>query len=224
MKRRNRPGKQLLNHYKRVLFEVVLEKKSSPKTGTDVMCRSIFYLIFFIGICSPAIAEDLVKLRPYVRQISFTGFTRPVQELSIAAEINGKCTAVLVDVGNSVGDGGVVAEIDATFVRLDLEKNKLAQKQTGLQLVLANKTLARFQKLINKKSTAQATYDETVLSAEELEVTLKILKNEEKRLAEQLKRHTLYAPVVGKSLKGMSNLANMFVRENQFSGWEISTP
>jgi len=159
------------------------------------MHRSIFLLIIFICICSPSFAEDLIKLRPYERQISFTGFTRPVQELSIAPEVNGKCTAVFVDVGDSVGESGVVAEIDSTFVKLDLEKNRIAQRQTSLELVLANKTLGRFKKLINKESTAQATYDETVLSAEVLELTLESLKNEEKRLAEQLERYTLRAPV-----------------------------
>ena len=159
------------------------------------MRSSVFSLLFFICLCSSALAEELVKLRPYERQISFTGFTRPVQELSIAAEISGKCTSVLVDIGDSVGKGGVVAEIDSTFVRLELEKNTITQKQTKLQLVLANKTLARFKNLINQKSTAQATYDETVLSAEVLELTLKSLKNEQKRLLEQLKRHTLHAPV-----------------------------
>lgn len=159
------------------------------------MRSSVFSLIFFLCLCSPVLAEELVKLRPYKRQISFTGFTRPVQELNIAAEISGRCTSVLVDIGDSVGDGGVVAEIDSTFVRLELEKNTITQKQTKLQLVLANKTLARFENLINQKSTAQATYDETVLSAEVLELTLKSLKNEEKRLLERLKRHTLYAPV-----------------------------
>jgi RND family efflux transporter MFP subunit len=174
---------------------VDLEKNPQLQNGIDAMRRAIWFLIFFISVYSSPRAEELVKLRPYARQISFTGFTRPVKELSIAAEISGKYTAVLVDVGDSVGDGGVVAEIDATFVRLDLEKNKIAQKQTELQLALANKTLARFKNLINKNSTAQATYDETVLNAEVLELTLKILKNEQERLTEQLERHTLRAPV-----------------------------
>lgn len=61
------------------------------------MCRSIFCLIFFVSICSPASAEDLVKLRPYARQISFTGFTRPVQELSIAPEIDENRRKIAVD-------------------------------------------------------------------------------------------------------------------------------
>lgn len=160
------------------------------------MRRSIWFLIFFISICaSQVFAEELVKLQPYAREISFTGFTRPIKELSIAAEISGKYIAVLVDVGDSVRGDGVVAEIDSTFVRLDLEKNKLVQKQTELQLALANKTLARFKNLINKNSTAQATYDETVLNAEVLELTLKALKNEQERLTEHLERHTLHAPV-----------------------------
>ena len=157
--------------------------------------RSLCLLLFILGVICPAWAEELATLRPYARQISFTGFTRPIQELTLAAEISGKYTAVPLDVGDVVGAGGVVAEIDATFVRLALQKNNIAQQQTGLQLVLAKKNLARFQSLIDKKSTAQATYDETVLNAEILERALLNLKNEQENLTEQLQRHTLHAPV-----------------------------
>jgi len=159
------------------------------------MRRSILFLIVFISISSSVCATELVGLRPYTREISFTGFTRPVKEMTIAPEISGKCTTVVVDVGDAVGPSGVVAEIDSTFVRLDLEKNKIAQEQTKLQLALANKTLARFKNLINKNSTAQATYDETALNAEVLALNVKNLKNEQERLTEQLKRYTLHAPV-----------------------------
>ena len=179
------------------------------------MHRAIWFFIFFISIClSHARAEELVELRSYAREISFTGFTRPIKELSVAAEISGKYTAVLVDVGDSVKADGGVAEIDATFVRLELEKNNLAQKQTELQLALANKTLARFKNLINQNSTAQATYDETALNAEIFELTLKTLKNEQERLTELLKRYTVYAPVGWKVLQRFAEPGE-YVREGE---------
>lgn len=163
--------------------------------GGDALVGVIFLVLFFFGGSFPAWAQELVTLRPYNRQVAFSGITRPVQELTIAAEVSGKFTAVPVDVGDVVGGSGVVAEIDTTFVKLALEKNKIAQQQTGLQLVLAKKNLARFQNLITQKSTAQATYDETVLSAQVLELTLENLKNEQETLTEQLQRHTLRAPI-----------------------------
>ncbi len=161
----------------------------------QIMAGGLCLVFLLLGAWAPAAEMELASLRPYARQISFTGFTRPIQELTIAAEISGTYTAVSVEVGNVVGGSGVVAEIDATFVRLALQKNKIAQRQTELQLVLARKNLARFQNLIDKKSTAQATYDETVLSTRILELTQENLKNEQENLIQQLRRHTLRAPV-----------------------------
>ncbi len=159
------------------------------------MVGAMCLFLFFFGISSFTWAKELATLRPYTRQIIFTGFTRPLQELTIAAEVSGTYTTVPYDVGDVVGAGGVVAEIDVTFVRLALQKNKIAQQQTELQLLLAKKNLARFKNLIDKQSTAQATYDETVLSAGILELALENLKNEQENLTEQLQRHTLRAPV-----------------------------
>ncbi len=155
----------------------------------------LLVILVFQGHFSLAVASELVELRPYVRQISFTGFTRPIKELTVAAEIDGKYTSVVVDVGDRVEAAGVVAQIDSTFVELDITKNRIDQKRTERQLALERKTLARFENLINQKSTAQATYDEAVLRAEVLELTLRSLKNEEQRLRERLARHTLYGPV-----------------------------
>ncbi|TKB23258.1 efflux RND transporter periplasmic adaptor subunit [Desulfopila sp. IMCC35006] len=170
-------------------------KKMTPVHGGNALTGALGLVFLFFSFCSPVWATEMATLRPYARQISFTGFTRPIQELTIAAEVSGTYTAVSVDVGDVVGTGGVVAEIDATFVRLALQKNKIARQQAELELVLAKKNLARFQNLIDKKSTAQATYDETVLRAEILDLTLENLKNEQENLTEQLQRHTLRAPV-----------------------------
>ncbi len=167
----------------------------SISRSAEIITGVLGLVLLLLGVCAPAAGVELAPLRPYARQIGFTGFTRPIQEMTVAAELSGICTAVSVDVGDTVGDNGVVAEIDATFVRLALHKNKIAQRQTALQLVLAKKNLARFQNLMDKKSTAQATYDETVLSTRILELTQENLKNEQENLTEQLYRHTLHAPV-----------------------------
>lgn len=180
---------------KNCLTRIFARKKSAPASRGNVFVGVLGLFLLCFGVCSSAWAMELAMLRPYARQISFTGFTRPIQELTIAAEVSGTYTAVSVDVGDVVGTGGVVAEIDATFISLALQKNKIARQQTELQLVLAKKNLVRFQSLLTKNSTAQATYDETVLRAEMLELGLENLKNEQENLSEQLRRHTLRAPV-----------------------------
>lgn len=151
-------------------------------------------MVFFLYLFSPVSAEETVQLRPYHRQLSLTGFTRAKAELSVAGEVSGRCTRILVDRGDIVPPSGVVAELDSTFVSLDLEKNKIAQQQARQQLELEQKTLSRYTTLMQSNSAAQATYDETSLRAALYELTLKSLKNEQVRLKETLDRHTLYGP------------------------------
>jgi RND family efflux transporter MFP subunit len=153
-----------------------------------------FFLVLFLNLFSLASAQETVELRPYQRLLTLTSFTRAKAELSVAGEVSGRCTRILVDRGDTVPPSGVVAELDSTFVRLDLEKNIIAQQQARRQLELEKKTLSRYTTLMQSNSAAQATFDEASLRADLHELTLKSLKNEQARLKETLDRHTLYGP------------------------------
>jgi RND family efflux transporter MFP subunit len=152
------------------------------------------FLLVFLTLPAVSFAAETFVLQPFQRQLSFAGFTRPKSELLISSEVSGRCEKVLVDIGESVAAGGVVVTLDKTFVLLDLQKNRIAQEQVERQLELDKKTVARYSSLIINKSTAQATYDEAMFQADSHAIKLKSLQNEEVRLRELLKRHTLAAP------------------------------
>lgn len=161
-----------------------------------IQMRTILcYLIAFI-LFQPSMlyAQELVELRPYSRQLFFTGFTRPVKEMVLSGEVSGKYKEILLDVGDTVNSTDI-AKIDDTFIRLDLQQNDIAQKKTLRQLELEEKTLARFTNLMQNNSTAQANFDEAAFNADNLRLNLQNLKAEETRLKELSKRHTLHAPL-----------------------------
>lgn len=142
----------------------------------------------------PVLGSEIVELRPYLRILSLNGFTRPLAEMVVSAEVSGRCLSVSVDVGDAIPASGVVARLDNTFVQLDLEKNIIAQKQARRQLELEKKTLGRYTALINSQSTPQATYEDAALKADIHALTLDGLMSDEKRLREFEKRHVLYGP------------------------------
>jgi RND family efflux transporter MFP subunit len=154
----------------------------------------ILLLLFCSGL-PVAAAVETFHLQPYQRGLSLTGFTRPIDEFTLSTEVGGRCLAVHVDIGQAVPPSGLVAELDGTFLRLDLESNRIAQQQAARQLELEKKTAARFATLMDSRSTAEATYEEAVLQADIFELTLQNLKNQEVRLREQLDRHRLSGPV-----------------------------
>ncbi len=136
-----------------------------------------------------------MKLRPYNREFALIGITSPRATVSVSSEFTGKLVDVSVDVGDVVAADGRIALLDTTFVALEIEKNSLAQRETERQLELEKKNLTRYTTLITKNSTAQATYDETAVRTDVLELQLKSLKNEESTLRQKLRRHTLHGPV-----------------------------
>lgn len=166
----------------------------ASRTWIIVMRTFLFVIIVVFSGGSALSAENSIQLRPYQREISLAGFARPRQTLTVTGEVSARCTRILVDVGDTVGGSGVIAELDATFAKLDIEENAIAQKKAGRQLELEKKTVARYTSLINKQSAAQATFDEASLRADILLLTLKELKVKELRLHELQKRHVLYGP------------------------------
>jgi len=158
--------------------------------------RSALLCLLALTLCqtSPVYAKELVELRPYSRQLVFTGFTRPAKEMILSSEVSGKCNEILLDVGDTVISPDV-AKIDDTFIRLDIQQNDIAQQKTLRQLELEEKTLARFTNLMQNNSTAQANFDEAAFNAENLRLNLQNLKAEEERLKQMLERHTLHAPL-----------------------------
>jgi len=150
--------------------------------------------LLIISFSGAGCATEIFELRPFKRQLSFTGFTRPQKELVVSSEVSGRCKAVLLEQGDTVAPSGFVAEMDSTFIELDLNKNRIAQEQAKSQLELEKKTLSRYTTLIKTNSAAQATYDDAVLRADIHTLALRNLENEEVRLQELIRRHTLLGP------------------------------
>ncbi len=147
-----------------------------------------------LGSPDPIRAEETVQLRPYHRLATLTGFTRAKQTMKISSEVSGNCLALHGQHGETIPLSGRLALIDTTFITLDLEANRLAQKKVLRQLASEKKILKRYTTLHDRKSVPEAILDEVVLNAELHELSLMNLKNEAARLQQRFDRHTITAP------------------------------
>ncbi len=157
------------------------------------MYRFCCFLLVFCSWCEAAAGETLL-LQPYRRQIEITGLTRAFEKRTLAAEVSGRYTSVDVDIGDTVAADGRVAAIETTFIELDLAANRISREKARHRLALEEKKLARLERLITEESATRASYDEAVLAAEIVRLTLAELENENARLEEKLKRHVIFAP------------------------------
>lgn len=153
----------------------------------------VLHLSLFIhpGFPSP---DGTIELQPYHRRIPFTGFTQPIQSMTLSSEVSGRCLRVQADVGDALSASGILAELDTTFIALDLQANRIARDKIQRQLISEKKTLDRYATLHDRKSVPLATLDEVSLNAELHELSLQNLQNEQQRLQERFNRHIIKGP------------------------------
>ena len=128
------------------------------------------------------------------RTVLLTGFTRARTSMIVSSEVSGICLSVNGDVGDEVADDGRFVVIDATFIKLDIENNKISQKQIESRIAYLQKDVNRYQLLYKKQSMAEAKLDTLQEELAQSEFQLQSLQNKEEVLLERLKRHTVFAP------------------------------
>lgn len=140
-------------------------------------------------------ASESVNPRPYYRMQLLSGFTKAKQTVQVSSEVAGKCLAIHAQIGTKVPKSGILAEIDDTFINLDMQANRLELESVQRQLQTEEKTLGRYTTLLEKNSATEAKLDEVTLRADLHEMTIKSLNSKYKRLQQTLARHTISAPV-----------------------------
>ncbi|WP_250645554.1 efflux RND transporter periplasmic adaptor subunit [Salidesulfovibrio onnuriiensis] len=142
---------------------------------------------------TPASTETFM-VRPAARNATLTAFTRARNSMTLVSEVSARVERVPTDVGDVIGADGVFAYLDATFIQLDLDKNRADQQRLRSDVVYFGKEKGRYDELVKQKTAAQSTLDSFARDHTTSLQQLKALQIEEKRLMEQLDRHTLRAP------------------------------
>ncbi|MBK1733221.1 efflux RND transporter periplasmic adaptor subunit [Thiococcus pfennigii] len=139
-------------------------------------------------------AERLATAEPAEREVVLTGFTRARAELPLVTETQGRVEAVLYDIGDAIGDEGLFARIDTTFIALELEEVLVQQARLRERIALDRREAERYRALArqNSVSASQAEALEQTLSSNRRE--LQALQIRERTLRERLARARIQAP------------------------------
>lgn len=135
----------------------------------------------------------VVAAEPAYRTVTVSGFTRARAHLPLVAEHAGKVVEVLLNVGDPVGDEGVFARIDPTFIQLDLQTNQVLQKQLEDRIHFDRQEAERHRSLLDKGSASQSLYDQLQQTLRDNRHRLAELQVREEILQEQLQRTEIRA-------------------------------
>ncbi|WP_241667454.1 efflux RND transporter periplasmic adaptor subunit [Pseudodesulfovibrio senegalensis] len=142
---------------------------------------------------APASTETFA-VRKAARRAILTAFTRARSRMTLVSEVSARVEDVQADVGDTLGKDGLFARLDSTFIRLDLEKNRADQKRLKSDVRFYGRERERYGDLVKSRTAAQSTLDSHERDHATALQQLKGLQIEERRLEEQLRRHTLRGP------------------------------
>ncbi|OBQ57526.1 efflux RND transporter periplasmic adaptor subunit [Halodesulfovibrio spirochaetisodalis] len=160
------------------------------------MWRKVFFFLWIILLAYVEVAysQKTFVAKPAKRFVRMTGFTRPRKVITISSEENARCINVHADVGDAIKEDGVFAELDPTFINLDIRRNLDKQQAIDSDVRYYMKEANRYRTLIEKKHAAQTTLDALERDLESGRENTEALKVEEMILREHKKRHSIVAP------------------------------
>jgi len=128
------------------------------------------------------------------RRSALTGFTRARNAMTLVTEESGRVQSVTADVGDTLGANGLFAQLDTTFIRLDLDTNRTDQQRLKSDLVYNKKEKERYEALVKNQNAAQSTLDSNVRAHQAALQQLRAKQVEERVLIERMKRFSLTGP------------------------------
>lgn len=133
-------------------------------------------------------------VRSAERRSALTAFTRARTLMTLVSEESGRVHKVVADVGDTLGEHGLFAELDTTFIELDLAANRADQQRLESELVYNKKEMERYEQLVRSNNAPQSTLDNNIRAHQSALQQLRAKQIEERVLVERMKRFSLLGP------------------------------
>lgn len=143
---------------------------------------------------NPSRSTETFVAQSAARRSTLTGFTRARNAMTLVSEESGRVHKVVADVGDTLGEHGLFAELDTTFIELDLAGNRADQQRLKSDLTYSKKEMERYQALVKSKNAAQSTLDNNIRAHQSALQQLRAKQIEERVLMERMKRFSLLGP------------------------------
>ncbi|WPL10688.1 efflux transporter, RND family, MFP subunit [Thiorhodovibrio litoralis] len=153
------------------------------------------FLFFSLALIARAADPSEWIVRPSMRIIELTAFTRPRARLPVVAEIGGRVEEAQDDIGDPIGADGQFARLDATFLQLELEDNQVEQARLHDQIAFDEREVKRNQELARNKNVAASQLDQARQTLRNNTQALHRAEVRERVLKEKIARTRVLAPV-----------------------------
>ena len=149
--------------------------------------------------------------------VTATGTIEAIKTVNVGTQVSGILQHVYVDFNDNVKQGQLLAKLDETSLRAQLDQSQSAVNQAQAQLNFQEATYNRLKVLYDKKLIAQADFDQAVYNYENSKGSLSNAKSALARAQVNLDYATITSPIDGVVL-------NRAVEEGQTVAASFNTP
>ena len=149
--------------------------------------------------------------------VTATGTIEAIKTVNVGTQVSGILQHVYVDFNDNVKQGQLLAKLDETSLRAQLDQSQSAVNQAQAQMNFQEATYNRLKVLYDKKLIAQADFDQAVYNYENSKGSLSNAKSALARAQVNLDYATITSPIDGVVL-------NRAVEEGQTVAASFNTP
>lgn len=149
--------------------------------------------------------------------VTATGTIEAITTVEVGTQVSGIIEHIYVDFNDRVKQGQVLARLDETPLRAQVEQSQASVDQAQAQLNFQEATYNRLKPLYEKNLIAQADYDQALFNYENARASLNNAKSAFARAKVNLAYATIYSPIDGVVL-------NRAIEEGQTVAASFNTP
>ncbi|MGB6135638.1 MAG: efflux RND transporter periplasmic adaptor subunit [Shewanella sp.] len=154
-------------------------------------------------------AQPLVLSDRYQQMQTYTGTIRSANTTGIGFELAGKLNSIVVDSGDTVKKGQVLAQLDIDLLIAEKQQLEASLLQTQADIDLAKSTLRRTEKLKTQNYVSAQQLDETQQQVISLQANQKRIEASLSATNLKLEKSTLLAPFDGTISQRYHNLGEV---------------
>jgi HlyD family secretion protein len=165
--------------------------------------------------------------------VTATGTIEAITTVEVGTQVSGIIEHVYADFNDNVKQGQVLARLDETSLKAQLEQSQASVDQAQAQLNYQEATYKRLKALFEKNLIAQADYDQAIYNYENSRATLSNAKSSLTRTRVNLEYATIYSPIdgvvlnraieEGQTVAASFNTPEMFTIVNDLTQMEVQT-
>ena len=146
---------------------------------------------------TPVSVTPIISENAYTVDRVFIGQVEPQRSADVSFELNGRLDQILVDEGDAVAKGQLLATLDIALLEVERDRLTASRDAIAAQLAFAKKTVDRNAKLIGQGFTSQARLDEAVAQQDELLSRIGELDAGLRDVTVRIEKSSIEAPFAG---------------------------